>query len=156
MTRATCAAVLAALLLATAAPAAEAPDAAKLTALLKEFLAGAGVNDATAHDRFWAEDLVYTGSTGRRVGKAEIMKDVGSAPPPKPGDPRVTYGAEDIRIRQYGSTAIVAFRLVATTARGDTTEVASFLNSGTFLRRGGRWQVVCWQATRVPAPEAKP
>lgn len=149
-------AALAALLLATAAPAAEAPAAAKLTALLKEFLAGAGANDPAVHEKFWAEDLIYTGSGGRRVGKADILKDVRSAPAPQPGDPKVTYGAEDVRIRQYGTTAIVAFRLVATTVRGDTTEVAQFLNSGTFLEREGRWQVVCWQATRLPAPEAKP
>lgn len=154
--RSAAAAALLALLVAAPAAAAEAPDAAKLTAMLGEFLAGAGVNDPAAHEKFWAEDLVYTGSGGRRVGKADILKDVRSAPPPQPGDPKVTYGAEDLRIRQYGSTAVVAFRLVATTVRGDTTEVANFLNSGTFVRRGGRWQVVCWQATRMPAPEAKP
>lgn len=156
--RRTALAALAALLLAAAAPAppASAPDAPALTALLKEFLAGASVNDAAMHDRFWADDLVYTGSGGRRVGKAEIMKDVRSAPAPKPDDPKVTYGAEDVRIQQYGTTAIVAFRLVATTVHGDTTEVANYLNSGTFLKRGGRWQVVCWQATKLPKPEAKP
>lgn len=156
MTRATCAALLAALLLATAAPAAEAPAAAKLTAMLKAFLAGAGVNDPAAHETFWADDLVYTGSGGRRVGKADIMKDVRSAPPARPGDPKVAYGAEDVRIQQYGTTAIVAFRLVATTTRGDTTEVTNYLNSGTFLERDGRWQVVCWQATKLPEPAAKP
>ena len=147
------AAVLAALLLASAAHAGAAPDAQKLTALLKEFLAGAAVNDPAAHEKFWAEDLVYTGSSGRRVGKADIMKDVRSAAPPKPGDPTIAYGAEDVRVQQFGGTAVVTFRLVATTVRGDTTEVANFLNSGTFLKRDGRWQVVSWQATRVPKPE---
>lgn len=151
------AAVLAPLLLAAAAhaaPAPAAPDAAALTALLREFLAGASVNDPAAHDRFWAEDLIYTGSSGRRVGKADIMKDMRSAPPPRPEDPKVTYGAEEIRIQQYGTTAIVAFRLVATTVHGDTTQVASYLNSGTFLKRAGRWQVVNWQATRLPESAA--
>src|SRR5687768_17680018 len=57
-----------------------APDAAELTKLLNDFLAGAGRNDAAMHDRFWAEDLIYTGGAGRRVGKADIMKDVRSAP----------------------------------------------------------------------------
>lgn len=147
------AAVLATLLLAGAAHAGSAPDAKKLTALLKEFLAGAAVNDTAAHGRFWAEDLVYTGSSGRRVGKADIMKDVRSAPPPRPGDPAISYGAEDVRVQQFGGTAVVTFRLVATTVHGDTTDVANFLNSGTFLKRDGRWQVVSWQATRVPKSE---
>jgi ketosteroid isomerase-like protein len=153
------AAPLAALLIAAAVhaqPLPPAPDAAALTALLDEFLAGASRNDAAVHERFWADDLVYTGSGGRRVGKADILKDVRTAPPAKPGDPRTEYGAEDVRIQQYGTTAIVAFRLVATTVQGDSTEVANYLNSGTFLKRGGRWQVVCWQATRAPAPAPPP
>ncbi len=131
---------------------APAPDAAALTDLLNEFLAGAARNDPAVHDRFWAEDLIYTSSSGRRVGKADIMRDVRSAPAPKPDDPRIAYSAEDVRIQQYGDTAIVAFRLVGTTTRGGETEVSKFLNSGTFLKRGGRWQAVSWQATRMPEP----
>ena len=50
------------------------PAAAELTKLLEDFLAGASRNDAEMHDRFWAEDLIYTGSAGRRVGKADILK----------------------------------------------------------------------------------
>jgi len=128
-----------------------APAAAELTKLLNEFLAGASHNDAAMHDRFWAEDLIYTGSSGRRRGKAEIMKDVRSAPAPKPGDPKTTYTAEDIRIQQYGNTAVVAFRLVATTEKDGKTEVANYLNTGTFLKRKGKWQVVSWQATKAAA-----
>jgi hypothetical protein len=127
-----------------------APNADELTMLLKDFLAGASRNDAATHDRFWAEDLIYTGSSGRRIGKADIMRDVRSAPAPKPGDPTTTYGAEDIRIQQYGDTAIVAFRLVGRTEKDGRTVVANYLNSGTFLRRNGKWQVVSWQATRMP------
>ncbi len=127
-----------------------APDAAELTRLLNEFLAGAGGNDPAVHDRFWAEDLIYTGSSGRRVGKADIMRDVRSAPPPKPDDPKSVYTAEDIRIQQYGTTAIVAFRLIGTTTFNGKTEVSKFLNTGTFLKRDGKWRVVSWQATRMP------
>jgi ketosteroid isomerase-like protein len=126
-----------------------APDAAELTKLLNDFLAGASRNDVAMHDRFWAEDVIYTGSAGRRRGKAEIMKDVRSAPAPKPGDAKTNYTAEEIRIQQYGGFAIVAFRLVATTEKDGKTEVAKYLNSGTFLKRKGRWQVVNWQATKA-------
>ncbi|HXT64570.1 MAG TPA: nuclear transport factor 2 family protein [Pyrinomonadaceae bacterium] len=128
-----------------------APAAAELTKLLNEFLAGASHNDVAMHDRFWADDVIYTGSGGRRRGKAEIMKDVRAAPAPKPGDPKTTYTSEDVRIQQYGNTAIVAFRLVATTEKDGKTEVAKYLNSGTFLKRKGKWQVVNWQATKAAA-----
>ena len=131
-----------------------APDAAELTKLLKDFLAGASRNDPAVHERFWADDLIYTRSAGRRVDKAEILHDVRNAPAPKPGDPKTTYTAEDIRIQQYGDTAIVAFRLVATTdSGGGTAHVANLLNSGTFVKRNGKWQVVNWQSTRMPYPD---
>jgi ketosteroid isomerase-like protein len=141
-------AILLALALATPAPVAK--DAPTLTALLTEFLASASRNDAAVHDRFWADDLIYTGSSGRRIGKADIMKDVRSAPAPAPGDPRTVFTAEDVRIQQYDNAALVAFRLVATTTSADSTHVARYLNSGMFVRRGGRWQAVGWQATKMP------
>ena len=134
---------------------ATAPDANELTKLLNEFLAGASRNDAAVHDRFWAEDLIYTGSAGKRRGKADIMNDVHSAPAPKPGDSTIVFTAEDIRIQQYGGTAIVAFRLVGTTARDGTADVLNYLNSGTFVKRKGKWQVVNWQSTRMPREEVK-
>jgi ketosteroid isomerase-like protein len=131
-------------------------DSAELTRLLNEFLAGASRNDAAVHDRFWAADLVYTGSGGRRRTKAEIMQDVRSAPAPKPGDSTTAFTAEDVRIQQYGDTAIVAFRLVATSTKDSQTEVMNYLNSGTFVKRGGKWQVVNWQATKMFVPQEAP
>lgn len=132
------------LLIAFGGQAQSAPDAAELTKLLRDFLDGASRNNAAMHDRFWAEDLIYTGSSGRRIGKADIMKDVRSAT-----ESKTVYTAEEIRIQQYGDTAIVAFRLVGTTG----TDIAKYLNSGTFLKRNGKWQVVNWQATKMPRPE---
>ena len=130
-----------------------AKDAGELTKLLNEFLAGASRDDAAVHDRFWAADVIYTGSAGRRRGKADIMHDVRSTPAPKPGEPTTVFTAEDIRIKQYGNTAILAFRLVGTTVKDAKTDVMNYLNSGTFVKRNGKWQVVNWQSTRMPRPE---
>jgi hypothetical protein len=130
-----------------------APDAAELTKMLNDFLAGASRNDPVVHERFWADDLIYTRSAGRRTTKAEIMRDLRSAPAPKPSDPKTVYTAEDILIQQYGSMAIVAFRLVSTTETGGTKQVANNMNSGTFLKRNGKWQVIGWQSTRMPRTE---
>lgn len=141
------------LLLASTALAQTAPDAAELTKLLNDFLAGASRNDPAMHERFWAGDLIYTRSAGRRVTKADILRELRNAPPPKPDDPKTVYTAEDVRIQQYGDTAIVAFRLVATTDAGGVKQVQNLLNSGTFLKRDGKWQVVNWQSTRMPPTE---
>lgn len=132
-------------------------DARELTQLLNEFLAGAGRNDAAMHDRFWADDLIYTRSAGVRTTKPELMKGVRSAPSPKSGDPVTVYTAEDIQIHQYGKTAVVAFRLVSTAKKADgTTTVSNNLNTGVFVKRKGKWQAVAWQSTIVPKPADTP
>jgi|ERR1043166_22078 uncharacterized protein (TIGR02246 family) len=156
MKRILSAALVALVAIAGASAQTPAKDTGELTKLLNEFLAGASRNDPAVHDRFWADDVIYTGSAGRRRGKAEIMHDVRSAPAQKPGDPTTVYTAEDVRIQQYGDTAIVAFRLVATTVKDAKTDVMNYLNSGTFVKRNGMWQVVNWQSTKMPAadPEA--
>ena len=128
-----------------------ASDKEQLTTMLHEFMEGASKNDAAAHDRFWAEDLVYTSSSGERFGKAQIMQGLSEAAPSNNEDPAMVYSAEDIDIRQYGNTAIVVFRLVGEVP-GDTESVMQFFNTGAFIKRSGSWKAVAWQATIIPAP----
>lgn len=131
------------------------PDHIALTRLLNEFLEGASRNDAAIHDRFWAEDLIYTRSTGVRTKKEELMKGVRSAPARKDSDPVTVYTAEDVQIRLYGDTAVVAFKLVSTTTKPDGAKTIAFnLNTGTFVKRRGTWQAVAWQSTIVPPPQS--
>ena len=132
-----------------------ADDHQELTNLLNEFLAGASVDDASAHDRFWAEDLVYTSSAGLRFGKAEIMAGLESPREENKPEPAVVYTAEDIRIQIYDDAAVVAFRLVGTPLPGASgieppPGEQEYFNTGTFLKRDGAWQAVAWQATRIP------
>jgi ketosteroid isomerase-like protein len=143
-------------LIVTALPAQNAPDAVELTKLLHDFLAGASKNDIAMHDRFWADELVYTSALGRRKSKADIMRELGeeTKATPKPEEGTTVYTAEDIRIQQYGDTAVVAFRLVATTDKAGTKTVANYFNTGTFLKRNAKWQVIAWQATALPKDSA--
>jgi ketosteroid isomerase-like protein len=85
------------------------------------------------------------------------MKEVREEGPPKPGDETTVFSAEDIRIQQYGDTAIVAFRLVGTTDKAGKKTVNNYLNTGIFLKRDGKWEAVAWQATKMPPEkERKP
>lgn len=120
-----------------------ADDKAELTVLLDEFLAGASRNDANVHNKYWAEELIYTSSNGTRFGKAELMQGVNSREMLKPEEIETVYSHEDVRIMQYGDTAVVAFELVGKSAN----ETKRYLNSGTFIKRDGKWQAVNWQAT---------
>jgi len=149
MTR--CCSIVALLLMASSA--CHASDADDLTAMLHQFLAG--VSDAAVHDRFWGEELIYTSSRGTRTNKAEIMQGFDASDDSDSDAATPVYTAEDIQIQVYGTTAVVAFRLVATTAdrmdaSGGDTVVQYYFNTGTFVKRDGAWQVVAWQATVIP------
>ena len=123
-------------------------DRATLGDMLDTFLAGASVGDPAVHERFWADDLVYTSSSGSRTDKASILQGMRESAAARPETPPIVYTADQVDIRVYGDTAVVAFRLVATpTGDGD---VQYYFNTGTFLKRDGDWRAVAWQATRIP------
>jgi len=126
----------------------------QLTNMLNSFLAGASVNDAAAHDRFWADDLIYTSSGGERITKSDIMEGV-RASPAADDEPETVWSAENIIIHRYDDTAVVAFQLVGKQGEtDDNAKESNYLNTGTFLKRDGVWKVVAWQATKMPAPVA--
>jgi ketosteroid isomerase-like protein len=126
---------------------------AQLRVLLNEFLDGAGRNDKAMHQRFWADDVIYTSAKGVVRTKADIMK--AQDEPQETNAPKTTFSAEDIRVNDQGDWAIVNFRLVAKSEKDGKTETANYRNTGTFRRRNGQWQVVAWQATKIEEPSRK-
>ena len=120
----------------------------EVTALLREFMAGAGSGDRAIFDKFFADDVIYTRASGVVITKASIMESLGKPAPASEG--KSSYSAEDITVHEYGDTVIVAFRLEGHTEHTDgKVETAHYRNTGTFLRRNGRWQAVAWQATKI-------
>ncbi len=127
---------------------AQADEEQHLRQLLDEFLQGAAT-DIQQHQGFWADDLVYTSSSGQRFGKAKILAGMQDTPATEQ-QPKSRYWAEDIDIKLYGTTAIIAFRLMGEMTEGEQVRVQQYFNTGTFLKREGRWQAVAWQATKIP------
>ena len=134
------------------------PDAehtrSEIATLLTTFLTPAVNNGRAGHERFWADDLVYTSSAGKVMRKADIMKSFADTPAAKSGeqsDAGPVFTAEDILVRPYGDMAALTFRLVE---RDPDGKISYFRNSGAFLWRHGKWQAITWRATRV-APEGK-
>ncbi len=128
--------------------------------LLNDFLAPGKNDKAETHERFWAEDLVYTTSGGIVKTKADIRQSFAeqalpagqkSKPEIRPPAATTVFSAEDILVRPYGEMAALTFRLVAREPNGAVTY---YRNSGTFLYRGGKWQAITWQATKVPPPQS--
>ncbi|HEY2545789.1 MAG TPA: nuclear transport factor 2 family protein [Candidatus Acidoferrum sp.] len=120
----------------------------EVTTLLREFISAAGSGDRAIFDKFFADDVIYTRASGVVITKASIMESLGKPAPASEG--KSSYSAEDITVHEYGDTVIVAFRLEGKTEHADgKAETAHYRNTGTFLRRNGRWQAVAWQATKI-------
>ena len=123
----------------------------ELRTLLQQFLAGAGNNDVLMFQRFFADDVIYTRNSGQTTTKAAILKSLSQ--PRKPGmppEPKTQYSADEVVVHDYGTTAVVNFVLIAREANG---KVTNYRDTGTFLKRNGRWQAVAWQATRISTGE---
>ena len=156
---------LLALALGSPALAADAPAQAELTQLLHNFLRAASTNDAATFDSFFADDVIYTRSSGVTITKADIMRGLRGqgAEANRPAErASQTYDADQITIHQHGDMAVVAFRLIATPkAAGEAADKEKtggaptyYRNTGTFLKQNGKWQAVAWQSTKVPGESA--
>lgn len=123
----------------------------ELTTMLNQFMRDASTNNRPGFDRFFADDVIYTGSNSMVRTKADIMRSLSSPKPRNAAGEKETFSAQDIVVHDFGDTAIVAFQLVAHTEHADgKIEISNYRDTGTFLRRNGRWQVIAWQATKMP------
>ncbi|HSM85142.1 MAG TPA: nuclear transport factor 2 family protein [Candidatus Limnocylindrales bacterium] len=111
--------------------------------LVRKFLADVPKNDRKVFEDFFADDVIYTRSTGVTVAKADILKNIDAR---AASEPQATYEADDVTVHPYGNMAVINFRLV----QHNGAQTNYFRNTGTFLKRSGKWQAVAWQATKVP------
>ncbi len=121
--------------------------------LVRDFLVGAGKNDVAMHERFWADDLIYTSATGMVRTKADILKRTREvAAKPVPND-KTTYDADDMTIHEFGNFAVVNFRLIAHDQSNGKPDTRYYRDTGTLRRINNQWKVIAWQATKI---EQKP
>jgi len=110
--------------------------------LVRQFLADVPKNDPKVFQEFFADDVVYTRAVGVTVTKADILKNIGVREANEPG---ATFEGDDFTVHPYGNMAVVNFRLI----QHNGAETNYFRNTGTFLKRNGKWQAVAWQATKA-------
>jgi hypothetical protein len=138
--------VLCALVALLAFTGAMAGDADEIRHLLDDFLAHA--DEKPAHERFWADDLVYTSSAGTRTDKASILASFDEEASVESAEQGPVYSAEEVQLKWFDDVAVVAFKLVASPP--DDLPKMYYWNTGTFVKRDGEWRVVAWQATKIP------
>jgi ketosteroid isomerase-like protein len=115
---------------------------------VRDFLANVPKNDKKVFEDFFADDVIYTRSAGVTVTRADIITNIGVR---AANEPEATFDSDDFTVHPYGDFAVVNFRLIMHNTVNGKQETAAFRNTGTFMKRNGKWQAVAWQATKVPA-----
>ena len=100
--------------------------------------------DASAVERHYADAFTFTTPDGETADKAQVVSSL------KTGALKFEASKiDDMKVRVYGDTAVVTSR---TTDKGSVNGVdvsGQYRWMDVFVRRGGRWQLVAAQGTRV-------
>ncbi|MGQ0648528.1 MAG: nuclear transport factor 2 family protein [Gemmatimonadaceae bacterium] len=100
--------------------------------------------DKAALDSLLAEDLTYGRTSGVRHTKAEVLGLVGAG-----GPFTLDYSTPDsLSARIYGQTGIVTGLLTVKLTAQPAPYTLRFTD--VWVQRKGRWQLVAFQATRLP------
>ena len=119
----------------------------QVTQLVRDFLANVPKNDPKVFQEFFADDVIYTRATGLTVSKVDILRNIDVR---STNDPQMTFEGDDFTVHPYGEMAVVNFRLIAHNTENGKPTTVHYRNTGTFLKRNGKWQAVAWQATKAP------
>jgi len=103
--------------------------------------------DAAALSRIVADDYMITYGSGQTYNKAQTMADFER---PRPANFSYTFTTEDTVVRVLGETAVLTGIVIQRTRMGERETVTRSRYTDTYVRRGGRWQVVASHLSRLP------
>lgn len=105
--------------------------------------------DTTAMNAIVADDFLITFPDGSSQTKAQVMESIRTRP--APGN-STRFHTSETRARVYGDTVVLTGLVVGTYSRGEKTSSEHYRYTDTYVKRGGRWQVVASHLSKVPAP----
>lgn len=104
--------------------------------------------DVEAMTAIVADDFTITFPGGGMQTKEQIIRMI-KAPRPA-SSPSTKFYTEDVQARVYGDTVILIGRVVSEWQREGKTVREESRYTDTYVRRGGRWQVVASHLSNVP------
>jgi hypothetical protein len=126
------------------AQAPSAADQAVLQADLDRFAAMVK-GDAATLDKVLAAELSYTHSNAQVQDKAAFVGDIKSG-----AIKYLSVEPSDRKVRMYGNTAVVTGGAAVHVIQYGNDLTIKIRYTNTHINRDGRWQMVAWQATRLP------
>jgi ketosteroid isomerase-like protein len=126
------------------APAAGQDTEAVLMKMERDAAAALTKRDIAGFGSIMAEDAVFTGPDGAVQTKAQLLADV------KAGDLVIeSTTITDLKVRVFGDSAVATY---TTTDKGKSKgrDISGrYRWTDTFVRRGGKWQIVAGQGTPI-------
>jgi uncharacterized protein (TIGR02246 family) len=101
--------------------------------------------DAEALAAILSDDLTYTHSSGQLETKAQFLESIRNG--------TIQYKAilpEALDVRTYGDTAVVTGKGTFKVRMQGEDRSLQLRFTDVYVRRGGTWQMVAWQSTRLP------
>jgi ketosteroid isomerase-like protein len=103
--------------------------------------------DVAALDKLLAEDLTYTHGDGRVIGKAAFLSDFRTG-----AFKYTTIEPTDVSVRVFGDVAVVTGGAAMHVVNNGAPADIRIRYTDVHVRRNGAWQMVAWEATRLPNP----
>jgi uncharacterized protein (TIGR02246 family) len=107
-------------------------------------------HDTKAMDAIVADDFTITFTDGSMQTKKQILDSIKA--PRDPTRPPLKFYTEDVQSRVYGDTVILIGRVVTEYVRDGKTMKEQNRYTDTYVKRGGRWQVVASHLSNVARP----
>ncbi len=100
--------------------------------------------DATANERYMAQDYVFTGPDGKVMDKTQSVADV------KSGDLKLESSKmDDMKVHVYGDTAVATYGSTDKGSYKGKDISGKFRWTDVFVKRGGKWQLVAGHGTPI-------
>jgi hypothetical protein len=123
------------------------PAESEIAQLEQQRFAAMQAADITTLDRLLSADLTYTHSSGKLETKQEFLGGIRSG-----GLKYKTVAPEGIDVRVYDSAAVVTGRCHFQVEADGRQLDLQVRFTDVYVKRGGAWQLVAWQSTRLPEP----
>lgn len=106
--------------------------------------------DAKAMDSIVGDDFAITFPNGEAQTKPQLMDDISK--PRRASAPSLKFHTEDVTSRSYGDTVVLRGLVVTEYQREGKAVREQSRYTDTYVRRGGRWQVVASHLSNAPQP----
>lgn len=112
--------------------------------------------DVGALKEILAEDFIATSSGAEVRNRTQELEDIKpSQPPPSSDFSMEGFDLDDVNVRVLGDAAIVTGRSILKVKYKGQNMTGLFRYTRVYVKRGGRWQAVSQQLTRIPPPPPK-